>query len=138
MQRPLIDVVKSFAKILCDNGVSYGVHDLLNDNSEPIIYALNNLRSAKARNNGEYLFVEYDDLVNNPKETIEKIYKFYEIELFKHQFDNIICKYPEDDSMYSNGLLLGLHDVRPTISKRHIDIELPEHIIKKCEILDIK
>lgn len=138
MQRPLIDVVKSFAQIYYDNGIFENVHNLLDDNTNPIIHALNNLRSAKARNNGEYLFVEYDDLVNNPKQTIEKIYKFYEIELFNHQFDNIICKYPEDDSMYDNGKLLGLHDVRPTISKRHIDIELPEHIIKKCEILDIK
>ena len=35
------------------------------------------------------LFLEYNDLVNEPKKQIEKIYNFLEIDSFNHNFNNI-------------------------------------------------
>lgn len=33
--------------------------------------------------------VEYNDLVNNPQETMQKIYEFLDEDLFEHSFDNL-------------------------------------------------
>jgi hypothetical protein len=138
MQRPLIDIVKSYMAILINNNNYDLMSILFEQNGYPIMQGLDGLRNAKINNNGEYLFVQYDDLVDNTEDTIKKIYEFYEIEPYKHKFNNIEVKYPENDSLYVDGKLLGLHDVRPTISRRKLDIELSEDIIRKCEMLDIK
>lgn len=139
MERPLIDVVKSFVNILRKNNQSEEyINTILDDGSTPIITALDGVRSAKAHNKGEFLFVQYDDLVNNPKDTIKNIYDFYEIEPFEHQFNNIICKHPEDDSVNFGFNRTGLHDIRPILSKQIVDIELSQDIIRKCEVLDIR
>lgn len=63
-------------------------------------------------------FVEYNDLVADPKETIEGIYKFLGIESFNHDFDNIKNTIKEDDKTYG---LKGMHDVRSTISIDSMD-----------------
>jgi sulfotransferase len=42
-------------------------------------------------------FVEYDDLMDNPQETMNKIYDFLEEEHFEHDFDNITNIHREND-----------------------------------------
>jgi len=58
--------------------------------------------------------VEYEDIVSNPKETIDKIYEFLGVEKYEHDFNNIINTVPEDDKTYG---LQGMHEVRKNISK---------------------
>ena len=55
-------------------------------------------------------FVEYQDLINNSKETMEKIYEFLEEEPFKHTFDNIENKTPVNDSKVYG--FSDMHEVR--------------------------
>ena len=62
--------------------------------------------------------VEYEDLLKNPKNVLEKIYNFLEIKSYNHNYNNIINISPEDDSIYG---LNGLHDIRPSISRREIN-----------------
>ena len=50
------------------------------------IVILDGVKYAQKNNNGEFLFIEYSDLIADPKETIESIYKFCDIESFKHNF----------------------------------------------------
>jgi sulfotransferase len=63
-------------------------------------------------------FIEYDDLVDNTEKEINKIYDFLSIEKFDHDYNNIENRIKEDDNVYG---LIGQHDVRPSISRRHID-----------------
>lgn len=63
-------------------------------------------------------FIEYDDLVSNPKEAIDGIYDFLGIEKYNHDFYNIINNVKEDDRVYG---LNGMHDIRSEISYNSID-----------------
>lgn len=80
-------------------------------------------------------FVEYDDLVKNPEEEINKIYDFYKIEKFNHDYSNISNTIKEDDSIYG---LIGQHDVRSSVSRRNIDKTkiLSEYVLNKYNNLE--
>jgi sulfotransferase len=77
--------------------------------------------------------VEYLDLVNNPKETVEKIYEFLGEELFEHDFNKLDNINRENDAQIYG--FADMHDVRPTlesVSKNPEDILSPE-ILEKCK-----
>jgi sulfotransferase len=134
LERQLIDVVKSFVNLRKENNWQGNLEEgLLDDWSEPIIRSLNGLKWAKENNNGEFLFIKYDDLVSNTKNEINKIYEFCELDVFEHNFDNIVNKHHEIDEVYG---FIGQHDIRPTISKRNIDVKLSKETIKKCQELE--
>lgn len=80
--------------------------------------------------------VEYDDLVNNPHETMNKIYDFLEEERFEHTFDNIKNDYRELDEQFYG--LSDMHEVRPSLNKREINPKeiLPEHIYNMCQNME--
>jgi sulfotransferase len=63
-----------------------------------------------------FLFVEFENLINNTQAELNRIYEFLDMESFQHDLNNIVTVNPEDDSVYG---LLGLHDVRSTIGKRN-------------------
>jgi len=134
LERPLIDIVKSFVSLrLKNNWIGNPEDGLLDEGSEPIMRSYNGVKWAKENNNGEFLFVKYDDIVNNTKETLKKIYEFCELEYFEHNFNRIINKHSENDKVYE---MIGQHDIRPTISKRKIEVKLSNKIINKCKALD--
>ena len=134
LERPLIDIVKSFVALrLKNNWIGNPEKGLLDEWSEPIMRSYNGVKWAKENNKGEFLFVKYDDIVNDTKETLKKIYEFCELEYFEHNFNHIINKHPENDEVYE---MLGQHDIRPTISKRKIEVNLSNKIINKCKALD--
>lgn len=89
-----------------------------------IAYALN------PDNKKYFHFVEYDNLVDNPKEEIDKIYEFLGIDKYDHDYYNIDNKIKEDDNVYG---LIGQHDVRSSVSRRNIDKHkvLSQYIINK-------
>lgn len=75
------------------------------------------------------LMVEYDDIVKNPKTTMEKIYEFLDLEYYEHQFSNIENSHREiDDQWY----LKDMHHVRKTIKKQS---KSPQDVLSKT-ILD--
>jgi sulfotransferase len=131
LERPIIDIVKSFVNLRKENNWEGDAEQgLLDEMSEPIMRSLDGVKWAKENNQfNNFIFIQYDDLINNTKETINKIYKFCEIEPFEHNFNNIVNQHPEDDTVYN---MIGQHDVRPTISKRQLNIELTQDTIDKC------
>lgn len=134
LERPLVEIVKSFVALRQANNWQGDLEQgLLDDWSEPIMRSYEGVKWAKANNNGEFLFVQYDDLLNNTKSTIDKLYEFCELESFEHDFNNIVNKHPENDEVYG---MLGQHNVRPTIAKRDLDVTLSDAIIKRCENLE--
>jgi sulfotransferase len=133
LERPLIEIVRSFVALRQANNYKGNPEEgLLDTWSEPIMRSYEGVKWAKENNNGEFLFVQYNDLINNTKSTIDTIYEFCELESFEHDFNNIVNKHPENDEVYG---MLGQHDIRPTINKRNLDVKLSKEIIAKCESL---
>ena len=88
---------------------------------------------ARKNNNGEFLFVSYDELVNDTKLILEKIYSYYGLPYFEHDLFNIEAKTGRTDGKYN---LVGLHDIRRTVSRRKIEIELSDQTMIRCNQLD--
>jgi sulfotransferase len=133
LERPLIEIVKSFVALRQVNNYQGDPEKgLLDTWSEPIMRSYEGVKWAKANNNGEFLFIQYDDLLHNTKGVIENIYKFCELEYFEHYFNNIVNKHPENDKVYG---MIGQHDIRPIINKRDLDVKLSKEIIAKCKSL---
>lgn len=133
MLRPIVDIVKSFVFIRQMNGWNNPEEGLLDDNSEPIMRSLNGVKHSKSVNSGQFLYVWYDDLLGNPQETIDKIYNFCGWDKFEHNFEDIKNLTPERDDLLN---LIGLHDIRPQLSRRSIDIKLSDKLYDKAVQLD--
>jgi len=134
MERPLIEVVKSYAFLRMKNnypGDPFG--GLLDDWTEPIMRSFNGIQWAKQNNSGEFLFITYKDLVEHTQDCIDKIYTFCAIEPFVHDLNHVVNIYPEDDDVYG---LSGQHEVRRSISYRDLDIKIPDYIVNKCKELE--
>jgi sulfotransferase len=78
-------------------------------------------------------FIEYDDLINEPRETMRKIYEFLGEDYFEHDFSNIKNIHIENDAgVYG---FSDMHDVRGSLEKVFQDPKeiLPEYIYEKCQ-----
>jgi len=113
LTRPIKEIVDSFVKLRKANGCTGDLKsDLTVAGSEPIMRSLDGVSYAQANNDGEFLFIEYKNLINNPQNIIDQIYDFCKIDSFEHYFTNITNPYPEDDEVYG---LKGMHDIKPNI-----------------------
>jgi sulfotransferase len=113
LTRDIDEIVESFVKLRKNNGWTKNLkEDLLIEGSEPIMRSLNGVKYAKENNNGEFLFIDYHEFISSPKDTINSIYDFFEIERYPHYFKNIVNPYPENDGVYG---LKGMHDIKPNI-----------------------
>lgn len=116
LTRPVDEIVASFVRLRIANGWDGDPEDgLLEPSSEPIMRSLQGVEYAKAANGGEFLFVEYADLVSDTREVLQNIYAHCGWESFQHDLTNVVNQHPEDDAVYG---LLGMHDIRPTIGVR--------------------
>ncbi len=129
MLRPIVDIVKSFVLVRDMNGWSNPESGLLDDGSEPIMRSFDGIKHAKSIDSGQFLYLWYDDLVNNPEQTINKVYDFCGWEKFNHQFDNIKNLTPERDDLLG---LLGLHDIRPKLKRREVKVKLSDELYEKA------
>jgi sulfotransferase len=78
-------------------------------------------------------FIEYDDLMNSPAETMKKIYEFLGEENFEHDFSKIENIHKEKDAEVYG--LSDMHDVRNSLGKVSANPKdiLPESIYEKCQ-----
>ena len=136
MERSVVEIVKSFAKLYKSNNTFPKNYEekLIEPGSEPIMRSLAGINWAKKNNqNNNFLFISYNELVNNSEVTIKKIYDFCGWKYFKHDFTNIVVKYPENDNVYK---LHGQHTIRPTIEKKENKIVLSKELEAKCLMID--
>jgi len=79
--------------------------------------------------------VEYEDLISDTKNIMNKIYEFLQIPKYEHDYDNIKNDNREDDNIYG---MPTLHEIRPTISKsKNNPLEvLDKNIIKQYSGLE--
>ena len=115
LTRPIDEIAKSFIKLGEKNNIAFKSEELLAPGSDPIMRSLDGVHWAKSSNSGEFLFIEYKDLVVRTEEIISSIYSFCGWSYFQHDFLNIVNNNPEDDSVYG---LAGMHDIRSIPSFR--------------------
>ena len=87
----------------------------------------------KPKNKHHVLFVDYDEIVDKPQETINSIYKFLGIPKYKHRFKNF--KQIEINGLKYNDKIFGkgMHTIKTKSlvkTKRDITKVLPEEIIQ--------
>jgi hypothetical protein len=131
--RNLTDIVKSYVYIKKMNNHVNPEEGILDENSQPIMKAFRAVEWAKNNNNGQFFFIDYDELIKNPKEIILKLYKFCNWNFFEHKFDNIVNPYENRDEIYG---LIGLHDVRNKIKKRKLNVKLSTKTITRIKQLE--
>jgi sulfotransferase len=135
MLRPIVEIVKSFVYIRTLNNWQDPEWRLLEEESEPIMRSLDGVKYARSINTGQFLFIWYEELVDNPQETINKIYNFCQWDRYEHNFDNITNLSPERDDLLN---MIGLHDIRSRLSRRNIDVRLSEELYKRAIELDVE
>jgi sulfotransferase len=82
-------------------------------NDQPIGLAHNRIIDALQRGWGKnMLFIDYEDLCKNPKQTMEIIYKFLGEEYHEHNFENIKQITQSDDAVYG---FKDLHKIKPKL-----------------------
>lgn len=131
MLRPIEEIIISYINLMVANGHFENMEEImLRPLSDPLMRSYDGVINAKKQNNGEFLFITYDDLISKPKEVINNVYLHCGWTPFKHDFDNIVNNHPEDDGVYG---FLGQHDVRPTITKRNLEIKLSKETLDRCQ-----
>ena len=63
-------------------------------------------------------FVEYNNLLSNPKLELEKIHTFLELDSFNYDFNNIDGSTVKEDDEFIHGAT-GIHDIKPVLTKQH-------------------
>jgi hypothetical protein len=115
MTRPIQDIIESFKSLYASNDKPFQESVFRKKGSEPLMRSCDGVDFAKKNNTGEFLFIDYDDLVFDTNKELERIYSFLEMDIYKHDLQNIVNSYPENDLVYG---LVGMHTVRNTISRR--------------------
>lgn len=115
-----------------DNLVNY----ILNGNMLDTLFWINESLSNPDTKDIIHL-VKYDDLLNNPDETLNSVYKFLELDEFKHDFQNIkVAEKPLDEQV---GISADLHGIRSSIGRSSLKVEdvLSEQAINACNQMDL-
>lgn len=142
MERPIQEVMESYARILSKNHMGSALDQvlpqLLQPNTEPILRAMEGIRWAKMNNQGgNFLVVTYEELVTQPQATMDKIYAFCGWAPFQHDFNYVTMRHPENDQVHG---LIGQYDVHPKVGKRWYvgtdRITLPDKVMETVQ--DIK
>ena len=74
-----------------------------------------------------FLFVEYDDLMADPKGQLKRIHDFLELPEFEYDFNNIDGSSVKEDDENLHGVE-GMHDVKPVLARQHN--ESPKDVLK--------
>ena len=157
--RDIIDIIKSYLKI-CENNSWFHINREYNslDKTELYTNEIETKCDLIMKKNGyvdKYLYsikglikdnhlkdihiVEYEDLVNNPKETVQSICEFYGLPSFKYKFTDL-QQLEINGQVYNDKYLNApMHTIRTDkIEKDNAnDVLLPPRVINKYSNLEI-
>ena len=138
MVRDLRAIVSSYEKIYRKSQESF--HDPMRDDStgkgtslpkrvDEWVHPTNTIGRALERitemvfqgYDDKILFVRYEDLCLNPENEIKRIYEYFDLPIFNHNFENILQITKEDDNVY--GLSTDLHTIRPILELKAPDFK---------------
>ena len=114
LTRSANEIIKSFTSLFERNNRNdfylSGMADEFNRNM------ISTQMAKDANDPNTFLFVEFEDLIADAKSQLNRIYDFLELERFAHDFNNVVNKNQENDSVYG---LIGMHDVRSKVGRRN-------------------
>lgn len=65
-----------------------------------------------------FLFVEYEDLLSDPRTQLKRIHDFLGLDPFEYDFDRIDGSTVKEDDEILHGVA-GLHDIKPKLGRQH-------------------
>jgi sulfotransferase len=116
LTRPLEEIIESFENVNRRAGIEIDAHLMWIEGTAPVMRSNEGVQWARENNSGEFLFIEYADFMADPTTTLERVYNHYGLPAFNHDFNNIVCHNPEDESVHG---VAGMHTVRPELGLRH-------------------
>jgi hypothetical protein len=136
LYRPALECLASFIKIEKPVNVKKRCDELMNETIGKSLLSIKNIIKEKE----DHIIINYSDLVNEPLNEINKIYKFLNIENFNHTFENI-DDFSVNNVKYNDSVLHApLHKIRTNkieFDKYKIQDYLTSDIIKQYSNLDI-
>ena len=78
------------------------------------------------------LFIRFEDLTSNPQDELNKIYDYFEVERYQHDFQNVEQLTQEDDTVHG---IFGDHAIRREVKpvqeqhNKYLGIELSQNIV---------
>ncbi len=82
-----------------------------------------------------FLFVEYEDLLSDPRTQLQRIHDFLGLDPFEYDFDRIDGSTVKEDDEGLHGVA-GLHDIKPKLGRQHNQSPrnvLKHHYIEFCQ-----
>lgn len=125
------EIVKSFLRMNKEK-IVFDEELIFSENSDPLMSCMGDLIPALNSYSKDYLFLDYNFFLNNPELSMKKIYQFFDIDFFNHDFSNIPNSL-ENDVYYE---VMGLHEVMPSLKKRKYEINISEQTKKNCKFLN--
>ncbi len=126
--RNVEEIAASFVSLFRNNGRNWYSHDMKD-------LLLQNYVNLKSTFNSEYkkclLFVDYNDLVNDTPNELERIYEFIDEPLYTHKLDSVSVDkgFKKVEDIFG---LKDMHTVKKGVSKSKI---IPEDFLEKEELL---
>jgi len=74
-----------------------------------------------------FLFVEYNNLINNPKKELQRVHDFLGLKPFDYDFSNIDGSMVQEDDENIHGYE-GMHNIKPVLERQHN--EDPRKVLK--------
>lgn len=84
--------------------------------------------------NKNLILIEYEGLCKQPKQTMEAIYKFLNIDYFEHDFNNVASQY---DAYDADLQVPTMHTTRPVVSWKPAPFILPPQIIERYSNMEV-
>jgi hypothetical protein len=138
LYRPVLECLASFIKIEKPNNIELRCHELMKIDGTigKGLWSIKNIIKEKEA----YIIINYLDLVKTPLNQIKKIYKFLNIDSFKHNIKDFnyfsVNGIKYDDSVLPSTLHIIRTD-KIELNKYNIKDYLPANIIKQYSNLDI-
>ena len=139
LDRKLEDIISSFIKVHKNWNlpIEGQVQHLLRPNGQIQngITSIKNLKNPQFKNITH--FIMYEDLVNNPEQTLNGIYEFLKIPKYKHYYKNL-KKFSSNGLAYNeewylpSKVTVNLHDIKTDNISLTRHEKLPEKIVKLC------
>ena len=88
-------------------------------------------------NKENHIVIDYNDLILNTNDQVEKVYNFLEIPKYNHNFKKV-SQFSSNGMTYDDSILgRNLHKIRSAgITKRNYDVQLPQSVLDKCQYIN--
>ena len=120
--RNVTEIITSYKVLYQSNKQTWNYEDLKGNAFES---SYNDLVEGYKKYPECFLLVEYNNLVDNPHSTLEKVYEFIGSEMPEQDFSTIVASEYE-----GNHGIEGLHDLRKTLSKK---TAIPQEVLTEEE-----